>query len=188
MPMTLKGRGSVAEVLKYCLATDAVGYLDHPLDLRLDEEPCAITELAAPTEARLDNALDAAGIDLPLGRGLMHAGGRLMRLWPTRVWHIGADAPNIGLVCTSIGHGHCILRLRGPDALYFLADYASADLRAAPIRRAALLRCRIGSYDATLWWLNTRDLYVVVERCLAQSFVNHLRALVRRRNPHHVTE
>lgn len=178
----------MADVLKYCPATDAVGHLDHPLSLRLDEVACAITELAAPSAAGLDRALDAAGIDLPLGRGLVRAGGRMIRLWPTRLWYVGPDAPDLGLASTSIGHGHCVLRLRGPDALYFLADYASADLRAAPIRRAALLRCRIGHYDATLWWLNTRDLFVVVDRSLAQSFVDHLRALVRRRDPHHVTE
>jgi hypothetical protein len=182
--MILKGRASVAEMLKPRPATDAAGFLDRALDLRLDEEFCPIMELAAPSASALNAALSAAGINLPIGHRLLHEDGHFMRLWPARIWCIGADALDIGLSRINVGHGNTVLRLRGPNALYFLADYASADLRAAPIRSASMVRCRLGAYNTTLWWTNTRDLYVVVDRSLAQSLVDHLRALALRRDPH----
>ncbi|MGB3313460.1 MAG: hypothetical protein WBB85_03530 [Albidovulum sp.] len=178
----------MAEALIPTPATDAAGYLDRRLDLRLDEEFHLLTECAAPLPKAMDDALQVAGTPLGLGQTRATGNGRLIRLWPARLWCLGTLPSGLDLRATDISHGHVILRLRGPGALHFLADYASADLRAAPIRSAATLRCAIGAYAALLWWANTRDVHIAIDRSLAQSFTDHLRDLTRRHPAHHLPE
>ncbi|MGB5870574.1 MAG: hypothetical protein WBH04_10260 [Albidovulum sp.] len=164
-------------------ATDAAGYLDRQLGLRLDEEHHRLSNLAAPSQAAMEAALGLAGLDLPVGQRLLRTDHLLIRLWPAQLWCLGTPPQDLSLTQTDIGHGQAVLRLRGQHALHFLADHASADLRATQIRRAATLRCRIGLHNVTLWWAHTRDVSLAVDRSLAQSLVDHLRALTRRRNP-----
>lgn len=105
-----------------------------------------------------------------------------LRHWPGHVWVIGKNLPRTD-DAVDVSHGHAVLRLRGPGALHFLADYTSADLRATDIRNAGTVRCALGPYAVLMWWDITRDMHIVVERSLAQSLVDHLKLLVRRRKP-----
>ena len=105
-----------------------------------------------------------------------------LRHWPTHIWVVGESVvPVEGAI--DISHGHAVLRLRGPGALHFLADYTSADLRATKVRNAGTLRCALGHYAVVLWWDITRDVHIAVERSVAQSLVDHLKLLVQRRLP-----
>lgn len=165
-------------------ATDAKGPLNAVSGLRLDELAVRISVLAAATPAALDAGLAAAGLSLMLGQKRQSGGSMTLRFWPDRCWVVG-EIPTLpdGMYLTDISHGQSVLCLRGVEALHLLAQYASADLLAASVRRERALRCRIGPYDVTLWWDNTRDLRLALARSLAQSFVDFLRASAQRHWP-----
>ena len=85
--------------------------------------------------------------------------------------------------CVDISHGHVHLQLRGVEALHFLDLYTRADLFAAPVRATKTIRTRLNHFDVVLWWTNTRDVHVLVQRSLAQSFCDHLGTLAQRHDP-----
>jgi hypothetical protein len=165
-------------------ATDAAGPLTSASGLRLHELALPIAVLAAPSPAALEAGLAEAGLTLGLGQKRPLGDALLLRFWTDRCWVIGTPlALPARLVLTEISHGQTVLRLRGIEALHFVAQYASADLLAAEARREKAARCRVGPYDATLWWETTRDLRLAVERSLAQSFVEFLRSAALRHGP-----
>lgn len=165
-------------------ATDANGPLNAGSGLRLDELAVRISVLASPSPAALDAGLAEAGLSLGLGQKRQSGDTPVLRFWPDRCW-IAGEVPALpdGMYLTDISLGQTVLCLRGVEALHFLAHYASADLLAASVRRERALRCRIGPYDVTLWWDNTRDLRLAVARSFAQSFVDFLRAAAQRHWP-----
>lgn len=150
-------------------ATDANGRLG--LGLHLVERMLEICETAD---------CDSAPV---FGERMTDGAVTRLRHWPDRVWHVaetGDDLPE----GTDIGHGIAVLCLRGPGALRFLADYCTADLRSAAIRRSGTVRTRLGQYTVLMWWNLTRDIHIATERSHAQSLADHLRALANRREPH----
>lgn len=167
-------------------ATDATGYLNGPLELRLDERPLFIQSIQATDAQFLNTCLKKAAIELPVGSKRKPDDGIQLRIWPNKYLDINESGQHVlpkGLNATDIGHGQSCLRLRGVNALHFLANYTVADLRSQPIRKAAVLRTKIGHYDALLWWDSTRDIHVLVDRSYAQSFVDYIRALALRHDP-----
>lgn len=147
-------------------ATNATGPLGH--GLQLFERQLDIHE---KHEAK---AMPAMG-----GKALQDQMLKL-RHWPGHFWMVGENLP-LTDDAIDVSHGHAVLRLRGPGALYFLADYTSADLRAANIRNTGTVRCSLGPYAVLMWWDITRDIHIAVERNMAQSLVDHLKLLVQRR-------
>ncbi|WP_166418284.1 hypothetical protein [Cochlodiniinecator piscidefendens] len=164
----------MTELLTPSRATDAAGFLPGPLGLRLDEEQISVRAV----NARADRLDDLA----PLGSHQPTPDGAVLRLWPTMAWAIGnalvAEIPTV-----DISHGHTHLRLRGVEALHFIANYTYADPLDESRRQTKALRTRLNHFDCVLWWTNTRDVHIVVDRSLAQSFCNHLRSLALRHDP-----
>ena len=134
-------------------------------------------------ERALDIHESAEAEDMPTLGSKDQVGPILMvRHWPRHMWLIGEHlAPTDGVI--DISHGYAVLRLRGPGALLFLADYTSADLRSFSVRSAGTVRCALGPYAVVLWWDITRDIRIAIERSIAQSLVDHLKLLVQRRGP-----
>ncbi len=154
--------------------TGAAGFLSGPLGLRLDEEFLRITALSASPEVLDELVLNGQTAEAP--------GGRLLRLWPDTIWAIGVH-PDGNFREVDLSHGQTHLRLRGVEALHFIDLYTYADLFAVPVRAAKAMRTRLNHFDIVIWWTNTRDVHVVAERSLAQSFCDHLNALALRHNP-----
>jgi hypothetical protein len=155
-------------------ATNAKGHLPGPLGLRLDEDFMALNALHG-SKSKLDKLV-------PFGRKAVSNQHIWLRLWPDKIWGSGTP-PKGQFVSVDIGHGHTHLRLRGVEALHFLAIYSTADLNDATVRNARVLHTRIGHYDVVLWWDSTRDIHLILNRSLAQSFCDHLRALALRHDP-----
>lgn len=152
-------------------ATDAGGHLPGPLGLRLDEMFLPLTALNGAA-----GALDAI---LPFGTWRETGGVLYLRYAPGTVLLCG-PRPEGSFIAVEIGHGLTRFRLRGVEALHFLGHYTRADLHAAPVRRDQAIRTRLNHYHCALWWSTTRDVNILVERPLAQSFVDHLRQLCLR--------
>lgn len=152
-------------------ATDAGGHLPGPLGLRLDEEFLPLIALNGAA-----GVLDAI---LPFGTWRETSGVLYLRYAPGVVL-LSGPCPEGPFIAVEIGHGLTRFRLRGVEALHFLGHYTRADLHAAHIRRDRAIRTRLNHYDCALWWSTTRDVNILVERPLAQSFVDHLRQLCLR--------
>lgn len=164
----------MADALIAAPASDAAGFLPGPLGVRLDEVVLPVTVLHAQAGI-LDDLV-------PLGQMASLPDAVLLRLWPDRIWACGVP-PSGAFRTTDISHGQAHLRLRGVEALHFLDLYTRADLFDAPVRAAKTIRTRLNHYDVLLWWTNTRDVHVLVQRSLAQSFCDHLGALALRHDP-----
>lgn len=149
-------------------ATNATGPFGHGLQL--------FERLLDIHEKPEANAMPAMG-----GKALQDQMLKL-RHWPDHFWVVGENLLLAG-DAIDISHGHAVLRLRGPGALYFLADYTSADLRSADVRNTGTVRCLLGPYAVLMWWDITRDIHIAVERNMAQSLVDYLKLLVQRRRP-----
>lgn len=167
-------------------ATDAMGLLNGTLELRLDERLMSVQEVLSKDAQSLNISLEKTAIELPIDSKRKTDDGIQLRLWSNKYMDINENGQHVlpeGLRATDVGHGHSCLRLRGINALHFLANYTTADLRSYSIRNSATLRTKIGPYDALLWWDNTRDVHMMVDRSYAQSFVDHIRALALRHDP-----
>lgn len=152
-------------------ATNATGFLPGPLGLRLDEAFLPVTALrAAP------GVLDRL---LPLGHVRETEGTLSLRFSPHTVWHCG-PVPDGAWRQADVSHGLTHLRLRGVEALHFLAHYTTADLHSSRLRLTRAVRTRLNHFDCAIWWSNTRDVHIVTDRSLAQSFCDHLRTLAQR--------
>ena len=119
------------------------------------------------------------------GEPLQSAGLGLLPLWPHRALlqtteaTMPAQAAKFAPLLTDISHGYSQFRLGGEQAFDFIANHASvniAALRDAPACR----RCRLGQYAVILWWEDQQDIHLLLERSYAQSFADHIDALIAR--------
>lgn len=161
----------MTEILCPQPASDATGFLSGPLGLRLDEVFLPLKSLSAAPKV-LDTILE-------FGQVHQSDDALLLRLWPDVIWASGAH-PDSAVDVTEIGHGTTHFRLRGVEALHFLANYTRADLFATKLRQTRAIRTSVNQYDCVIWWSNTRDLHLLVDRSVAQSFADHLQALAQR--------
>lgn len=152
-------------------ASEADGFLPGPLGLRLDEEHLPFSAVSAAARL-LDSILPMGHVD----------GTTTLRLWPNTLWTT-CDTIKARFTSVDISHGYCRLILRGVEALHFVANYTYADLMSQSVRDARVVRTRMNHFDCILWWHNTRDVNILVERSLAQSFCDHLRTLAQRHDP-----
>lgn len=112
----------------------------------------------------------------------------LLQLWPHKAWLLASSAQlphtldDYSGIITDIGHGYCEFRLSGEHALDFLGGYTSD----SPANRCAAakpsLRCLLGQYPLVLWWENSADIRLLVERSCAQSFYDYIASLMARRS------
>jgi len=136
--------------------------------------------------AKLVGALIAT--DEKFGEPLHSAGLRLLPLWPHQAYlqseqlTLPAVAGKFEPLMTDISHGYCQFRLSGEHAFDFVADYLSTDI-AALRDAAACRRCRLGQYTVILWWDDHQHINVLLERSYAQSFCDHIDALIARWRP-----
>ncbi len=113
---------------------------------------------------------------------------RLIRLWPHKALLLSTDpvlptaASEMTSMATEVGHGLCELGLGGSQVFVFLNSYATVDMDAAGISAASCVRGRLGHYPATLWWDDKRDIRVLIDRSLAQSFCDWIGHLAQRWN------
>ncbi len=111
---------------------------------------------------------------------------RLLQLWPHKAWLLSSNAQlphavdDFSSIMTDIGHGFCEFRLRGEHALDFLGSYSSANPtdQSGGTRRS--LRCLLGQYPVVLWWEDSADIRLLIERSYAQSFYDYLASLMAR--------
>lgn len=161
----------MADDLRPLSSTDASGFLPGPLGLRLDEAFLPLTAIHA----------DAKTLDqvLALGHFAETGDALTLRFSPEVAWHSG-PLPSGAWRSVDISHGFTHLRLRGVEALHFLANYTTADLHSAPIRKSRAIRTKLNHFECAIWWANTRDIHILTDRSLAQSFCEHLGALALR--------
>lgn len=164
----------MTDLLSPKLASDASGFLPGSLGLRLDEGFLPLVSLSAAPEV-LDTIL-------PFGQVQQSDDTVLLRLWPDTIWASGQE-PKAALRATEIGHSMAHFRLRGVEALHFLANYTRADLFEARLRQHRAIRTGLNHYDCVIWWANTRDIHLLVDRSVAQSFAEHLQFLAQRHDP-----
>lgn len=155
-------------------ATDAAGFLPGPLGLRLDEAFMPLTALRAAPQV-LDKLV-------PLGQIRHGESGITMRFSPGVAWHSGA-LPTGRWRPLDISHGLTHLRLRGVEALHFVALYTTADLHGPALRQVRVVRTKLNQYTCAIWWENTRDIHILTDRSMAQSLCDHLRVLSLRHAP-----
>ncbi len=114
---------------------------------------------------------------------------RLIRLWPHQALLLStspvlpAAAKEMAGMVSEVGHGVCQLGLAGADAQAFLSSYVSVDLTVASVSAARCVRCLLGHYPIMLWWDDIRDIRILTERSLAQSFCDQLQQLALRWSP-----
>jgi len=111
---------------------------------------------------------------------------RLLQLWPHKAWLLSSSTQlpravdNFSDIMTDIGHGFCEFRLRGEHAPAFLGSYSSANPAAQSGGTKHSLRCLLGQYPVVLWWEDSADIRLLVERSCAQSFYDYLASLMAR--------
>jgi sarcosine oxidase gamma subunit len=113
---------------------------------------------------------------------------RLLPLWPQQAYLLSAKvtlpaaARKFEPLLTDISHGYYQFRLGGEQAFDFVSNYVSVDI-AALRDAAACLRCRLGQYTVILWWDDHQHIHLLLERSYAQSFTEHIDALISRWRP-----
>jgi sarcosine oxidase gamma subunit len=81
---------------------------------------------------------------------------------------------------TDISHGICELSLVGDQALDFLGNHTSANLKDPRVTETRNLRCLLGQYPVILWWDQVADIRLLVDRSYAQSLCDYLKHLMQR--------
>ncbi|MCP4769150.1 MAG: hypothetical protein GY875_23190 [Gammaproteobacteria bacterium] len=111
---------------------------------------------------------------------------RLLYLWPHKAWLLSSSAQlphavdDFSAIMTDIGHGFCEFRLGGEHALDFLGSYCSANPAQQSGGAKRSLRCLLGQYQVLLWWDDSADIRLLVERSYAGSFYDYLASLIAR--------
>jgi len=111
---------------------------------------------------------------------------RLLYLWPHKAWLLSSRArlpravDDFSAIMTDISHGFCEFRLGGEQALDFLGSYSSASLTEYGGSAKRSLRCLLGQYPVVLWWDDSANVRLLVERSYARSFYDYLASLMAR--------
>jgi sarcosine oxidase gamma subunit len=111
---------------------------------------------------------------------------RLLQLWPHKAWLLASSAQlshrleEFSGIMTDIGHGYCEFRLTGEPALDFLGSYTSANPADQCAGAEHSLRCLLGQYPLVLWWEDSADIRLLVERSCARSFYDYIASLMAR--------
>ena len=118
-----------------------------------------------------------------MGQMLINNECRLLQLWPHKSYLL-SDNPTLPLTITSfesimtdISHGFCELSLGGERAFDFIKLYVTVNLNSENYRDSRHLRCCLGQYSILLWWDDSKEIHILVDRSYAQSFrdfLNHL--------------
>ncbi|NKB63653.1 MAG: hypothetical protein GKR95_16570 [Gammaproteobacteria bacterium] len=110
----------------------------------------------------------------------------LIQLWPNKAFlrRENAALPESTLtlmdLLTDISHGFCELKLSDIQAFDFVSVYCSADVTQPTTRTARTIRCLLGHYPIVIWWNNTSDIRILVDRSYAQSLRDYLAHLMSR--------
>ena len=111
---------------------------------------------------------------------------RLIHLWPHQAYLL-AEQPSLpeslhqfSSMFTDISHGICELSLIGDQALAFLDNHASVNLKNQQITETRNLRCLVGQYPVILWWDQGSDIRLLIDRSYAQSLCDYLNHLMQR--------
>ncbi len=110
---------------------------------------------------------------------------RLIQLWPDAAYLFSeqAELPPITNefenMITDISHGFCTIKLTGENALTFVNNYCSADLAQSDITNQCL-RTSLGHYQILIWWNNSDEVQLLVDRSYAHSLTDYLGALAHR--------
>jgi sarcosine oxidase gamma subunit len=135
----------------------------------------------------LDALVQAVFAETPHpGKMLRNDRLRLIYLWPHKAYLLSPDASLPELpdeftsMMTDISHGFCELKLSSNDPHKFLNDYCSVDLTDVANTAGQNLRCLLGQYRIVLWWDDTNNVHILLDRSYAQSFRDYLATLYRR--------
>jgi sarcosine oxidase gamma subunit len=121
-----------------------------------------------------------------IGRMFFSDEWRLIQISPNRAFLISEQSTplqsttNYKTMLTDVSHGYCELCLSGEFSFDFVGLYISVDLNKALIRGKDNLRCRFGQYSCLLYWDNSDQVRVLIERSYARSFRNYLDHLLKR--------
>jgi sarcosine oxidase gamma subunit len=120
------------------------------------------------------------------GKMLTNNSFRLIHLWPHKAYLRSTESSlpgplnDFNSMVTDISHGFCELSLLGNNPFEFLNSYTSADLTATSTTASCNLRCLLGQYPIILWWDDTAEIRILVDRSYAQSFCDYLAQLYLR--------
>lgn len=123
---------------------------------------------------------------LQFGKMLSLNSLRLIHLWPHKAYLLSSEITlpealsEYASMMTDIGHGFCELSLGGRTVLEFLDNYTSVDLMNPNITRTRNLRCLLGQYQIILWWDDSCDIRILVDRSYVLSFCEYLEQLILR--------
>lgn len=172
-------------------ATDGSALRSENADLTLTEiEILSLWSVQGNREQDLAEFVMAIFAEVVPAYGMLSAGMssasslRLLKLWPQRAWLLAhrrslpAEVAPFEALMTDITHGVCEFRLAGEHAWAFLGSYTSVDL-AAPVDTGCR-RCLLGQYPLVLWWDDSADIRLLIERSYAQSFFGYLAELMTR--------
>lgn len=120
------------------------------------------------------------------GKMLTNHSFRLIHLWPHKAYLRSTESSlpepldDLNSMVTDISHGFCELSLFGNNPFEFLNSYTSADLTDTSTAASCDLRCLLGQYPIILWWDDTAEVRILVDRSYAQSFCDYLARLYLR--------
>ena len=126
--------------------------------------------------------------DLKPGEILTNESIRLIHLWPHKAYFLSnqatlpASTDPFAAMLTDISYGFCELSVNGELALQFVNDYTSADLASPDTSKHCNLRCRFGQYPVVVWWDDSADIRLLLDRSYAQSFRDYVEHLMQRRD------
>jgi sarcosine oxidase gamma subunit len=122
------------------------------------------------------------------GEMLARESTRLIHLWPHKAYLLSdqatlpTPADPFAAILTDISHGYCELSITGELALLFVNSYTTANLTAPDTSNSCNLRCQFGQYSVLLWWDDSTDIRLLLDRSYAQSFRDYVEHLIRRRD------
>lgn len=124
--------------------------------------------------------------DIDFGEMIAVDNLKLIQLWPGAAY-LFSEHPELPAIAsifknmiTDISHGFCTFKLSGESTLTFLNNYCSADLKQPNINGHQCLRTSMGHYLILLWWDDSTEIHLLINRSYAQSFADYLNVLASR--------
>jgi heterotetrameric sarcosine oxidase gamma subunit len=119
-------------------------------------------------------------------RLLQQGPNRLIQLSPYRALMV-SESPAISQamaqyesMLTDVSHGYCELCVTGKQSFDFLRLYVSANMSKVIGAGSFSVNCLLGQYRCLLWWDDSSQIHILVERSYAQSFRHYLSHLMQR--------